>query len=234
MCKGCLVCQGSSIALKSQYGDSYRIRVDGDDELALKATTSAEAAKTILEMESQRDDLACHITFPTLEQVFLKTTSEFGTAVNENGGHGMVDELETVPEDSTAAVEDKILALESEYNGEDLNLDVGRSVGVVRQIWVLFRKRYQLLLRISGLIIYAVNLLIPIIVAAALTKFMYKWDALVTCDATYQQYINPTGVEIPPLQDQKPAPMMQNGGAILGPEQAFSGSVQDELYTQSM
>ncbi|THC93214.1 hypothetical protein EYZ11_007296 [Aspergillus tanneri] len=233
MCKGRLVCQGSSTALKAQYGDNYRIRVGDGEEIAWRATTSTEATKKVLELERLQDDQSCHVTFPTLEQVFLKTTSQFGTAVNTLGGDGMVGDSEPIQEDSTA-IEDKILALESEYNGEDLNLDVRRSVGVVRQIWVLFQKRYRLLLQPSGMIVYAVNLLIPIIVAAALTGFMYKWDALVTCEQSYQAYINPTGLAMPPLENPTTYSMSADPGAILGPQTAFSGATQDALYAQSI
>jgi hypothetical protein len=233
MCKGRLVCQGSSTALKAQYGDNYRIRVGDREEIAWRATTSTEATRKVVELERLQDDQSLHVTFPTLEQVFLKTTSEFGTAVNTLGGDGMIGDSEPTPEDSTA-IEDKILALESEYNGEDLSLDIQQSVEVVRQIWVLFQKRYRLLLQPSGMIVYAVNLLIPVIVAAALTGFLYKWDALVTCEQSYQNYINPTGLAMPALEEKVTYSMSADPGAILGPQTAFSGATQDALYTQSM
>lgn len=206
--------------------------MDDDDEIACKTATSAEATQRVLELERIRDGRACHITFPTLEQVFLKTTSEYGTAVDASGGDGVVGEVE-VGDDSTTAVEDKILALESDYTGQDLNLDVGRSVGVFRQTWVLFKKRYQLLMQWPGLTVYAVNLVIPILVAAALTKFMYKWEALDTCESMYQRYTNPSGAEFPPLMEEL-MPMNSGGPtAIMGPQWAFSGDVQDSLYVDS-
>ncbi|PLB48647.1 hypothetical protein P170DRAFT_318057, partial [Aspergillus steynii IBT 23096] len=229
MCKGSLVCQGSSTSLKSQYGDSYRIRMDDDDEIACKASSSAEATQKVLELERIRDGMACHVTFPTLEQVFLKTTSAYGTAVDASGGDGIVGEQEGT-DDSTTAVEDKILALESEYAGQDLNLDVGRSVGIFRQIWVLFRKRYQLLMQWSGLTVYAVNLVIPILVAAALTNFLYTWKALDTCENIYDRYVNPSGAEFPPLMEAITAMSPGGPAAILGPRNSFSGDVQDALY----
>ncbi|KAI9041867.1 uncharacterized protein KD926_006412 [Aspergillus affinis] len=238
MCKGSLVCQGSSTFLKSQYGDSYRIRMDDDDddEIACKAATSAEATQKVLELERIRDGLACHITFPTLEQVFLKTTSEYGTAVNAIGGDGIVGEQE-IPDDSTTAVEDKILAMESEYAGQDLSLDVGRSVGVFRQIWVLFRKRCQLLMQWSGLTVYAVNLVIPILVGVALTNAMYDWKALDTCENMYQRYEHPRGAEFPPLMEAMtpniPMTTERVYAGVLGPQRLFSSDTQDILYLES-
>ncbi|KAK1144117.1 hypothetical protein N8T08_005779 [Aspergillus melleus] len=237
MCKGRLVCQGSSTSLKSQYGDSYRIRMDDDDEIVCKAATSGEATQKVLELERIRDGLACHVTFPTLEQVFLKTTSEYGTAVNAIGGDGIVGE-QAAAEDSTTAIEDRILATESEYAGQDLNLDVGRSVGVFRQIWVLFRKRCQLLMQWSGLTVYAVNLIIPILVAVALTNGMYDWKALDTCENAYQRYEHPSGAEFAPLMEaMTPMIPMVTGevsASILGPRRAFSGDIQDALYVENI
>ncbi|KAJ5587579.1 uncharacterized protein N7459_003344 [Penicillium hispanicum] len=233
MCKGSVVCQGSSIALRAQYGDNYRIRLDDDQETTWKATSSAEATQQVLEMERLRPDLACHITFPTLEQVFLKTTSKFGTAVDGAGGDGMVGESQNTPEDSDTALEDKILALESEYTDQDLNLDVRQSVGLLRQIWVLFQKRYQLLYRPSGMVVYAVNLLLPIIVAAALTKYFAHWDALITCEESYEKYIHPVGIDIPPFYSQSMS-FTPTEKDILGPAQQFQGDIQDALFAQSI
>ncbi|KAJ6134844.1 hypothetical protein N7512_000004 [Penicillium capsulatum] len=231
MCKGSLVCQGSSIALRAQYGDNYRIRLNDDQETTWKAASSAEATQKVVELERLQPGLACHVTFPTLEQVFLRTTSKFGTAVDEAGGDGMVGESQESPEDSGTVMEDKILALESEYNGEDLNLDVRQSVGILWQIWVLFRKRYQLLYRVSGMMVYAVNLLLPIIVAAALTKYFVHWHALGTCEASYNEYVHPVGVEIAPFGTKGLTyyPTTKN---VLGPAQQFQGGVQDALFAQ--
>lgn len=144
----------------------------------------------------------------------------------------MVGESEQKPEDSGAALEDKILALESEFTGEELNLDVRQSVGLLRQIWVLFRKRYQLLKRTSGLIVYGVNLLLPIIVAAALTKYLYTWKALVTCEESYDTYRYPVGLDIPPLESTGVASLF--GSQILGPQGQFSSPIQDALYADIM
>jgi hypothetical protein len=128
-------------------------------------------------------------------------------------------------------LEDKILALESEYTAEELNLDTRQSVGLLWQIWVLFRKRYQLLYRASGIIVYAVNLLLPIIIAAALTKYFYTWDALVTCEESYSKYSNPVGVDIPPFDNALYTSASED---ILGPARQFQGGIQDDLFAGSM
>lgn len=233
MCKGRLVCQGSSTSLKSQYGDSYRIRIDDHEDVAFEAATSTQATKKVRELEQTGDGRACHITFPTLEQVFLKTTSEYGTAIDDNGGDGIVGER-IAADDSDMAIEDKILALESEFTGQDLNLDVRRSVGLFRQIWVLFRKRYQLLRQWSGLTIYAVNLFIPILVAAALTGPMAQWQALETCEETYAGYTNTDGTGFAPLNSNSFVMPPGDTAAILGPQKQFSGRVQDALYVNTL
>lgn len=231
MCKGSLVCQGSSIALRAQYGDNYRVRVNDEQETTWRAASSAEATQKIVEMERLRPDLACHVTFPTLEQVFLRTTSEYGTAVDGDGGDGMVGESQGPNEDSGAALEDKILALESEYTTEDLNLDARQSVGLFWQVWVLFRKRYQLLYRASGMIVYGVNLVLPVILAAALAKYFLAWDELVTCEDSYSKYVNPVGLDIPTLNSPSSSSTLKD---ILGPTKQFQGGIQDDLFIQSM
>ncbi|KAE8392439.1 hypothetical protein BDV23DRAFT_181593 [Aspergillus alliaceus] len=236
MCQGRLVCQGTSIALKTQYGDSYRISVNAgaqdDRGITWKAATSTEATKKVIELEQQGTDSACNITFPTLEQVFLRTTSQFNTTVQENGGDGIVGEENTGATDPPTVVE-KDEAVEAEHQG-GLDLDVGRSIGVLRQIAVLFRKRYLLLRQRSGWFVYGINLLTPIVVAAALSKFLYSWKPLPTCEGNFQRFMNPKGIEILPIENQRLPPFSGHPGAILGPGKEFQGPVQDELFAASL
>ena len=121
--------------------------------------------------------------------------------------------------------------------------------GLARQIVTLFRKRYTLLLQKSSWIAYGINLIIPIIIAAALVKFLYQMDPLQTCEANVQALHNAAVAE--PAQDASasrntvlaplgwyysPLLYATNGipSAFVGPQSAFSGAVQDSLYAQSL
>lgn len=145
--KGKLVCEGPGTSLKSRYGGDYMIRSDSsqeDSSLEWRTSNSAEATRKIIELEASSDDHTYNVTFPTLEQVFLKVTSDSNTAVRHNNGDGIVGE-----EEAETALEEKINAVTKE-NAQDIDLDVGHSVGIVRHVFTLFRKRYTLLLQKSG------------------------------------------------------------------------------------
>jgi len=158
--KGRLVCEGPGTSLKARFGGDYIIRSKSDsddDAMVWRTSNSAEATRKILELEALTDKSTYDIVFPTLEQVFLKVTSESNTAIHETGGDGFVGEEETA-----TVIDEKIFALETE-EARDIDLDVGHSVGIARQIITLFEKRYTLLLQKSGWIAYGINLIIPII-----------------------------------------------------------------------
>jgi len=233
------VCENSPTALKAQYGDSYVIRSESDidgNNLVWRAADSAEATRKILELEDLTDETSYNVVFPTLEQVFLKVTSESNTAIHDRGGDGIVGEEET-----ETVVDEKIFALEAEH-AQDIDLDVGNSVGVARQVYTLFGKRYNLLLQKSGWISYGINLIIPIIIASALVKFLYRMEPMQTCqmngillrNASYEHTYTPPYYPVLAPFDTGFAPLLTSFGntpsAFVGPTSAFSGAVQDELY----
>jgi ATP-binding cassette subfamily A (ABC1) protein 3 len=240
--KGRLVCEGPSTSLKARYGDDYIIRSDNEldsDTLVWRTSSSTEATKKLLELEALSEDTTYDVRFPTLEQVFLKVTSASNTAVHNNGGDGIAGEEET-----SAVVDEKIFALENGTT-QDIDLDVGHSIGLVRQVAALFSKRYSLLLQKAGWISYLINLVIPIIIASALVKFMYRFDALQTCstnnfllrNAAFGEFPSGSAPDFPvfaPLDGwERPyyfATTEQPSSAIVGPKSAFTGAVQDDLY----
>ncbi|KAN0095683.1 P-loop containing nucleoside triphosphate hydrolase protein [Hyaloscypha variabilis] len=245
--KGRLVCEGPSTSLKARYGDDYIIRSENEvdnDALVWRSSSSTEATKKLLELEAVTEDTTYDVKFPTLEQVFLKVTSDSNTAIHDNGGDGIAGE-----EELSTVIDEKIFALENEAP-PDIDLDVGHSVGLARQVAALFRKRYTLLLQKAGWISYSINLVIPIIIAAALVKFMYRFDPLQTCEVNNLLLRNAStsetnfgqvnyGANFPvfaPL-DQGEAPEVYpedmynpQPSTIIGPESAFTGAVQDDLY----
>ncbi|PVH82385.1 hypothetical protein DL98DRAFT_619648, partial [Cadophora sp. DSE1049] len=235
---GKLVCEGPGTSLKAQYGDDYIIRSDSDingDSMVWRSSNSAEATRKILELESlAEDDTTYNVTFPTLEQVFLKVTSE--TAVHDQGGDGIVGEEET-----NNVIDEKIFALEND-NAEDIDLDVGHTIGLARQVLALYKKRYTLLLQKAGWISYGINIIIPIIIASALVKFLYKFDSLQTCQTNEILLRNATEGEsseeagypvLAPLDYYSPPSIYSrenSPSSYLGPTSAFTGETQDQLY----
>ena len=269
--KGRLVCQGPGTSLKAEFGEDYIIRSDaeaGEDNMVWRTSNSADATRKILELEALTDETTYNVAFPTLEQVFLRVTSDSNTAVLEQTGDGIVGEEEAI-----TVIDEKIFALETE-NARDIDLDLGHSIvsschplldllhrlskkviallltclqGLARQIVTLFQKRYTLLRQKSGWISYGINLLIPIIIASALVKFLYRLDPLQTCQAKVEILHNAAAAEIAqsespppytvfgPLESTYPVSLYISDGApsaFIGPESAFSGAVQNSLYTE--
>lgn len=245
--KGRLVCEGPSTSLKARYGDDYIIRSENEvdnDTLIWRTSNSTDATKKLLELEALTEDTTYDVRFPTLEQVFLKVTSDSNTAIHDNGGDGIAGE-----EEISTVIDEKIFALENE-TPQDINLDVGHSIGLARQVAALFRKRYTLLLQKAGWISYSINLAIPIIISAALVKFFYRFDPLQTCETNdlllrnasirdaasgSSQYFSTAPFPVFAPLDSWEAPSFYPDydsyhPAILGPQAAFTGAVQDDIY----
>ena len=188
--KGRLVCEGPGTSLKARFGDDYIIRSDSDvagNSLVWRTSNSAQATRKLLELESlMTEDHTYNVVFPTLEQVFLKVTSDSNTAIHDSGGDGIVGEEEAIN-----VIDEKISALEQEH-AREIELEVGHSTDVIRQIVTLFSKRYILLTQKSSWIAYGINLVIPIIIAAALVKFLHRFDSLQTCAVNEQLLLNAT------------------------------------------
>lgn len=109
------------------------------------------------------------------------------------------------------------------------------------------------MLQKSSWISYGINLLIPIIIASALVKFLYKLDPLQTCQANVEVLRNSSASQaaqssgysslpytvLAPLESYY-YPEIYTGSdgdstsAYIGPASAFSGPVQDELYVNSL
>ncbi|EPE27975.1 P-loop containing nucleoside triphosphate hydrolase [Glarea lozoyensis ATCC 20868] len=237
--KGQMVCEGAPTSLKARFGDAYIIRsnTETSDEHLWEAADSSEATRKVLELESQRQTDSYNVVFPTLEQVFLKVTSSSGTAVQQAGGDGIVGErIETTldtNEDSNHEEESKGAA--------GIDLDVGQSIGFLRQVAALYHKRFVLLTQKAGWISYGINLAIPIIIAAALAKYIRRFDHLQTCAANDEALRNGSlsdssysfgGPSYAPLQSGYGATIYayDKPSALLGPPSEFQGAVQEDLY----
>lgn len=233
--KGKLVCEGPSTSLKSRYGGNYVVRsepTEGDDAIVWTASTSLDATRKLIELEGLTNE-NLRVIFPTLENVFLNVTDS-STRVHENLGDGAVGEEED------AGIDEKAFALEV-GNARDIDLDVGHSIGIVRQVITLFRKRYTLLLQRAGWISYGINLIIPVIIGAVLAHYVPRLPTLQTC----QDNVNilrtqslQQGSDLAPLASSYSQSItsgtvisgQSTPAALLGPQSAFSGPVQDDLY----
>lgn len=192
----------------------------------------------LLELEGMDNDNTYDVAFPTLEQVFLKVTSD--TAIHSHGGDGFVGDEET-----STVIGEKIYALENR-EAIDMNLEVAQSIGFVRQVQALFMKRYILLQQKAGWISYGINLIIVIIITAALVKFHYDFEPLQTCQESRDRFRNPVGTDIkkyeydlyyPVLQPPLSSSLYPYSGqavALLAPPTAWSGPTQDELYKSAI
>ncbi|KAK6535913.1 hypothetical protein TWF281_000163 [Arthrobotrys megalospora] len=153
MSKGKLVVEGSSTALKAAYGDGYSIYSDHTMANKLAHVKTSEEASQKLEEWSREDEAAVgkyEVAFPTLEQVFLKVAA----------GDNLDEESENSEGDEEAA--------NAARESPTQNLDQGRPISKFRQIWVLFKKRYNVIPH--NWLALIVTLLIPIAVAAAVMK----------------------------------------------------------------
>lgn len=180
-----------------------------------------EATRKVIELESANE--VCDVMYPTLEQVFLKVTSDSNSA-RRIGGDGLIGDEEA----QTANNDKSDLLDEDNYGSSELNLDAARSIGMARQVWVLFRKRYMLLR--SSWFAYLVNLAIPIVVAAILYKYVQDWTTLSTCDMQRDALFSGA-----PLADiSSYGSFEEDKVAALGPSSSFMGATQDELLIDSV
>lgn len=173
-------------------------------------------------MESANE--LCEVVYPTLEQAFLRVTSGSIEARRVDVDGMIGDEMThtTLSNEISETVEEEF------RDFPNLDLETGRYVGLLRQVWVLFQKRYMLLR--SGWFVYLINLSIPIIVAAALSKYIRHWDTLVTCDVQ-RNYLY-SGSPLGNIQGFESI-----GGdkfAALGPNSSFSGTLQDQILVNSL
>lgn len=229
-----MVCAGTSTALKASHGDAYIIRELGDGGTVWSSPSSADATKKIIELE-EISDAAYSVQFPTLDQVFLKATDSTAHALHE-GGDGVITEIDAPKE----------LEEVDSIQHNDLDLDVGQTVGFFRQILVLLTKRYVLIRHTW--ISFAISFAIPIVIAAALAKFMRGFDPLVTCQQNVDNLLNLTSmdygyvdpkaqfVQLAPLTNEAysghPAWSFENM-SIIGPTSEFQDPAQTELWLES-
>ncbi|KAG4433383.1 hypothetical protein IFR05_011143 [Cadophora sp. M221] len=236
--KGRLVCSGTSTDLKVTYGGSFKIhqiKVDEDgietSEEVWSTRTSAEATQKVLQLE-EISDAEYAVTFPTLDDVFLKVTDS------------NIHEPLSLPQEAIARQDTENRELLASNSPGEITLEVGRMVNFSRQIWVLLKKRY-LLLR-HNWISLSISIGLPVIIAAALMSTVGKFPTFGKCsvnlatlrnasaaEQSSSQFTNPY-VTLAPLSE--PAFDLEGMGdsavsAVVGPASEFQGATQDSIYS---
>ncbi|KAJ9663808.1 hypothetical protein H2198_000568 [Neophaeococcomyces mojaviensis] len=227
--KGKLKAYGTSVELKHNLGDGYRVHVyhresekataipdiphvrHGDQILYL-LPTSAEAAEFVQQLE--KDGMTEYqVSGPTIEDVFLKLAEETRTSTEpENGRDGSEEDvIRTLsPKDGKATVISSQALKESRTNAVP-ELLTGKRISMFQQAVVLFRKRL-LVVRRNPLPLLAV-LLIPVIGAGLVTLFLKGYE-LPSCNPVESVYIS----DVNSLSSQGQYQLVAGPSARLTPE----------------
>ena len=191
--RGSLKAQGSAVELKHQLGGGFRVRAfktPGDDRVlphydGISTKEMVDQTVYTLPDSGQAADfvrlLETHgvknyeINSPSIEEIFFKVAEDMevkfeaqATALDYNG-----PEPSGKSSAEVIVAEDKASGLEDSDSG--LKLQTGKRIGLLRQAWTLFRKRWTVLQR--NYIPYAAAFLIPVIAAGLVTLFLKGFTA---------------------------------------------------------
>ncbi|KAJ9661232.1 hypothetical protein H2201_006591 [Coniosporium apollinis] len=192
MSKGVLKAEGGAPQLKHQYGGGYRVHIYNTlnfnpptefasvprqvlyDQTVYTLPDSAQAAKFVGRLEKE----GIHnyqVNSPTIEDVFLKLAEEVKSDLPNSQGTAL-----PVQSGSEPKLGDELLLSEapSEVKSADAGpqLYTGKPTTMLRQTWILFRKRLTILGR--NKLPYAAAALVPIIAAGLVTLFVRDFSPL--------------------------------------------------------
>lgn len=171
--KGVLKAYGSAVELKHILGSGYRVHIFNNarnremlrapddipkktmyDRTVYTLRTSAEAANFIRNLDSLGID-NYEITSPTIEEIFFNVAEEAEAAqIGHQVGVPLIE-----AEVKGSGEESKVRDHGPASSSKGLKLQTGRRIGVLRQAFTLFRKRWTVLQR--NYLPYAAALLIP-------------------------------------------------------------------------
>ncbi|KAI9791584.1 MAG: hypothetical protein M1816_003670 [Peltula sp. TS41687] len=184
--KGKLKAEGSAAQLKHQLGGGYRVHVYHElgTQPALEATnfakkllpnqtiyfvpTSAEVAELVDNLEHQGIKDSLRVTGPSIEDVFLRLAEEVTDTddIEKRRPTNLAEDESVIPDDIKPG---------SSKSGADqrIHLLPGKRIGMLRQAWVLFRKRQTIVRR--NALPYCTALLIPVVAAGLVTLFLKNY-----------------------------------------------------------
>lgn len=173
--KGTLVANGTAVALKHELGGGYRVKIYTEyrfeepkdwssiprrmhaDHVVYNLPNSSAAAEFVTRLEKLGVS-DYRVSGPTIEDVFLKLSSEF------NNDHTLHDDATPLTNVSSVGSE------------KGLELAKGRRISLFAQTWVLFRKRVTILRR--NYLPYLAAVLIPIVAGGLVTLFLKGFSPL--------------------------------------------------------
>ena len=193
--RGSLKAQGSAVELKHRLGGGYRIHVfktPGDERVLPNfegVTTKDQIDRTIFTLPDSAqaadfirtlDSLGIknyEISSPTIEEIFFNVAEDLdamsASPVNTQ------DAPATPPSPTIKTMGDVMIAEDKneslEGNDRGLKLQTGERIGLLRQAYTLFRKRWTVFQR--NYIPYAAAFLIPVIAAGLVTLFLKNFSA---------------------------------------------------------
>lgn len=184
--KGSLKAEGSAVALKHELGGGYRIHLYDNpgsapapnmegvprtvrfDQTVYTVPGSAQAAAVITQLD-QEGFKDYQVSGPTIEDVFIKVAEEMAIRP------ARLEEDQKIPSSSGKVSGDGVNMSEDKsqdvaVDGSELRLLTGHRIGMFRQGWVLFRKRFTIVRR--NYLPYCAAFLIPVIAAGLVTLFL--------------------------------------------------------------
>ena len=206
--RGSLKAQGSAVELKHKLGGGFRVHVfktPGDNHVLPKYSGIATKEMVDQTMYTLPDSgqaadfvrlLETHgiknyeISSPTIEDIFFNVAEDMEAMFEAQTTTLDNNRPESNGKSSAEVIvaEDKALEIESSDSG--LKLQTGKRIGLMRQAWTLFRKRWTVLQR--NYIPYAAAFLIPVIAAGLVTLFLKDFTAP-GCSPT--QSVSPSDIQ---------------------------------------
>ena len=198
MSKGSLKAEGTVVELKHKLGSGYRVHLhnspssrklpeypgvewqEHQDRTTFVARDSAQAATLLswLERDGFKD---YQVSGPTIEDVFLKLAEEVkmesiqDTLSEESAGEYSSDRTFSSGKEGATTTADQAAS----------KLVTGKRIGMLKQAWILFRKRMTILRR--NFFPTAAALLIPIVCAALVTLLIQDAE-LPSCSLADQEF----------------------------------------------
>lgn len=188
--KGILKAEGSSVELKHKLGGGYRVYVENGaqykpdpafqdipryvdyDQTVYVLEDSAQTSRFISSLE-RNNYSQYQVQGPTVENVFLHLADEIKDDFALNASSSGSD----VPLTVDGIKEDHMKSPEELYSLDgQLNLLPGNGTGLLKQAWILFRKR-MMVLRYNYMP-YVAAVLIPVIAAGLVTLFLQGFGPL--------------------------------------------------------
>lgn len=189
--KGKLKAEGSAVELCEKLGGGYRIRLPAKtrfdyrgldfeqrrtvgDEVIYQLADSAQTTKFVSALDGQHIGKDYQVLGPSIEDVFLKLAEEVREDYVPETTRIVVNDSTNGKSSPTSLPEfDKDSSQDSAEKDESIQLYTGKGTKILRQSWILFRKRVTILR--GNYLPYFFAVIIPIITAGLVTFFLHDF-----------------------------------------------------------